>query len=344
MHNKANKQIFSEGEVNIEIQQAQHSQQMSAQQHIVTPINDFQDLNLAHKLLDNIELNHYTTPTIVQKYSIPIISNGRDLMSCAQTGSGKTLAYLIPIINQLILINNENHKIQNYEFLKGYNTFKQTQPSALILAPTRELAIQIFDEACKFSTKCGLRPCVVYGGEDIRVQINDLNRNSCDILVATPGRLKDLHDRRKINFCQIKYLVLDEADRMLDMGFEPQIRELVQLSEDMPLPSKRHTLMFSATFPRKIQALASEFLHEYIFLSVGRVGSASKTISQKLEYVREVEKPMYLIDILSSARPETLKLIFVETKYRANQLEALFQSFLVIFLIRKMEVVFFFNL
>lgn len=301
---KRTQETFTEGEIDIKISGYLNTS--------ITPVTDFTDLKLNDQLLENIEYNKYYEPTIVQKYSIPIVLNGRDLMSCAQTGSGKTAAFLLPIIDQLM----HAERPVNHRYL---GKFKQIQPFALILAPTRELALQIFDEACKFSARCHLRPCVIYGGENIQIQIDDINRN-CDILVATPGRLKDLHDREKINFRNIKYLVLDEADRMLDMGFEPQIRELVK-SRDMPITRNRQTLMFSATFPKKIQGLASEFLHDYIFLSVGRVGSASTSISQKLEWVNEKDKPMFLIDVLN-ADPGTLKLIFVETKRRADQLES----------------------
>jgi len=278
----------------------------------LTPISEFKDLPLAQPLLANIEMSNYLTPTVVQKYSIPIISRGYDLMSCAQTGSGKTAAFLLPIINQLA-------KSPVYRASRH-----QARPCALILAPTRELALQIYEEACKFSFNCHLRLCVVYGGESIHAQINDLNNADCHILVATPGRLKDLHRRGKVSFARLKFLVLDEADRMLDMGFEPQIRELL-CSGDMPASSLRQTLMFSATFPVRIRALAGEFLREYVSLSVGRVGSASGTIRQRVEWVSESEKPMYLIDVLSIV-PEELKLVFVETKKRAGLLEALLRE------------------
>ncbi len=190
----------------------------------------------------------------------------------------------------------------------------------MILAPTRELVSQIHDEARKFSYRSWVRPAVVYGGADINQQLRQIERG-CDLLSATPGRLVDLIERGRISLANIKYLVLDEADRMLDMGFEPQIRRIVQ-GEDMPGTSQRQTLMFSATFPRDIQVLARDFLKDYIFLSVGRVGSTSENITQKIEYVEDNDKRSVLLDILASQPKEELglTLVFVETKRMADML------------------------
>lgn len=163
----------------------------------------------------------------------------------------------------------------------------------------------------------GVRPCVVYGGADIGTQLRSIERG-CDLLVATPGRLVDLIERGRISLSNIKYLVLDEADRMLDMGFEPQIRRIVE-GEDMPPTAGRQTLMFSATFPRDIQMLARDFLKDYIFLSVGRVGSTSENITQKVEYVEDHDKRSVLLDILHT-HAGGLTLIFVETKRMADTL------------------------
>lgn len=162
-----------------------------------------------------------------------------------------------------------------------------------------------------------MRPSVVYGGADIGGQIRNLERG-CDLLVATPGRLKDLLERGRVSLASIKYLVLDEADRMLDMGFEPQIRHIVQEC-DMPGVEDRQTLMFSATFPKEIQFLARDFLKEYIFLSVGRVGSTSENITQKILYVEDEEKKSVLLDLLS-ANDNGLTIIFTETKRMADNL------------------------
>ncbi len=278
-------------------------------------ITEFTSPPVEPLLLENIQLARYTKPTPVQKYSIPIVEAGRDLMACAQTGSGKTGGFLFPILSQLY--TNGPREVQTDPKLPLYASSRKAYPAALVLAPTRELVIQIFDEAKKFAYRSWVKPCVVYGGSDIGTQIRQIERG-CDLIVATPGRLHDLIERGRISLKNIQYLVLDEADRMLDMGFEPQIRKIVQ-EMDMPDVENRQTLMFSATFPRDIQMLARDFLKPYIFLSVGRVGSTSENITQKIEYVEDEEKKSYLLDILFSA-DSALTLVFVETKRMADNL------------------------
>lgn len=193
------------------------------------------------------------------------------------------------------------------------------------MAPTRELALQIYEESKKFSYRSWVQPCVCYGGTPISDQLRVLERG-CDLLVATPGRLVDLIERGRMTLSNIRYLVLDEADRMLDMGFEPQIRRIVE-QEDMP--TTRQTLMFSATFPRNMQMLARDFLNDYVFIAVGRVGSTSENITQEVAYVEEDEKRSSLLDVLhtdaeiaqKSEVPEAnLTLVFVETKRSADML------------------------
>jgi ATP-dependent RNA helicase DDX3X len=206
----------------------------------------------------------------------------------------------------------------------GYSRSRKAYPTALILAPTRELVSQIHEEARKFAYRSWVRPAVVYGGADINQQLRLIERG-CDLLSATPGRLVDLIERGRISLANIRYLVLDEADRMLDMGFEPQIRRIVQ-GEDMPGVEDRQTLMFSATFPRDIQMLARDFLKDYIFLSVGRVGSTSENITQKIEYVEDNDKRSVLLDILASDPPGGLTLVFVETKRMADMLSDFLMS------------------
>ncbi|KAJ9084100.1 ATP-dependent RNA helicase ded1 [Entomophthora muscae] len=234
-------------------------------------------------------------------------------MACAQTGSGKTGGFLFPILNMAFKEGPSPPPANPGLYRKAY-------PIALILAPTRELVSQIHEEARKFCYRAWTRPCCVYGGTDIGSQLRQIERG-CDILSATPGRLVDLIERDRISLANIRYLVLDEADRMLDMGFEPQIRQIVE-REDMPGVDDRTTLMFSATFPRDIQLLARDFLKEYIFLSVGRVGSTSENITQRVEFVEDSDKNSVLLDVLSSA-PESekgLTLVFVETKRSADAL------------------------
>ena len=279
------------------------------------PVLQFTNPPLDPHLIANIQLASYKTPTPVQKYSIPIVMAGRDLMACAQTGSGKTGGFLFPILSQAFINGPSNLPAPGAGGM-GFRS-RKALPTSLILAPTRELVSQIYDESRKFAYRSWVRPCVVYGGADIGTQLRSIERG-CDLLVATPGRLVDLIERGRISLANIKYLVLDEADRMLDMGFEPQIRRIVE-GEDMPSVQGRQTLMFSATFPRDIQMLARDFLKDYVFLSVGRVGSTSENISQKVEYVEDPDKRSVLLDILHT-HGAGLTLIFVETKRMADSL------------------------
>ncbi|OMJ28209.1 ATP-dependent RNA helicase ded1 [Smittium culicis] len=282
---------------------------------IPQPIDSFEDSDLEPLLAQNIVLAGYTVPTPVQKWSATIGGAGRDMMACAQTGSGKTGGFLFPILN--LSFKTGPHPGRELEANnRTSHAPSKAMPIALILSPTRELSSQIFEESRKFCYRSWVHPCVVYGGSDIGAQISQINRG-CDLLVATPGRLVDMIDRGLISLKFIQFLVLDEADRMLDMGFEPQIRKIVE-SVDMPGPLERQTLMFSATFPKDIQHLARDFLNDYIFLSVGRVGSTSENITQKIEYVEDEDKHSVLLDILKTIEQGGLTLIFVETKRMAD--------------------------
>lgn len=278
-------------------------------------IDDFKGGDLGEIINENLEMCKYSVPTPVQKYAVPIIANKRDLMACAQTGSGKTAAFLLPILAHL----NKEGPGESVNATGQSRGRKKIYPLALILSPTRELASQIYDESLKFSYRSHCRPCVVYGGADVGAQMRDLDRG-CHILVATPGRLVDFLERGKIGLSFIRYVVLDEADRMLDMGFEPQIRRIVQQS-DMTGKGKRQTLMFSATFAKEIQILARDFLENYIFLAVGRVGSTSTNITQKVVWVDEDEKHKFLLDLVNATDSKSLTLIFTETKKGADYLD-----------------------
>ncbi|KAG8946655.1 DEAD-box ATP-dependent RNA helicase [Tulasnella sp. 424] len=283
--------------------------------NVPDPVQEFTNPPLHGYLLDNIKLARYTTPTPVQRYSIPIVAQGGDLMACAQTGSGKTGGFLFPILSQSFTSGPRAAPVEHNA--PGYSRPRKAYPTALVLAPTRELVSQIHDEARKFAYRTWVKPAVVYGGADINMQLRAIERG-CDLLSATPGRLVDLIERGRISLANVKYLVLDEADRMLDMGFEPQIRRIVE-QEDMPGVQERQTLMFSATFPREIQVLARDFLKDYIFLSVGRVGSTSENITQRIEFVEDGDKRSVLLDILTAEGENGgLTLIFVETKRTAD--------------------------
>lgn len=280
----------------------------------VDPIDNFETSGLHDRLLQNIKLAKYSTPTPVQKNAIPIITSKRDLMACAQTGSGKTAAFLVPTFGRMLSMGGPPQPPSS-----GNRPSRRrvVYPTALVLAPTRELASQIYDESHKFCHQTGMLPRVVYGGADVRDQLRQLDRG-CDLLVATPGRLVDMVERGRISLETVHFLILDEADRMLDMGFEPQIRQIV---EDCYLPPKgvRQTLMFSATFPKEIQQLASDFLEDYIFLAVGRVGSTTDFIQQRVEYCDEASKREMVLKLLNTI--PGLTLVFVETKRGADSLE-----------------------
>ncbi|XP_077211880.1 DEAD-box ATP-dependent RNA helicase 37-like [Tasmannia lanceolata] len=283
--------------------------------NVPPPVNTFAEIDLGDALNRNIQRCKYVKPTPVQRHAIPISLGGRDLMACAQTGSGKTAAFCFPIISG----------IMNGQFAQRPRGARTVYPLALILSPTRELSCQIHEEAKKFSYQTGVKVVVAYGGAPIHHQLRELERG-VDILVATPGRLVDLLERARVSLQMIRYLALDEADRMLDMGFEPQIRKIVE-QMDMPQRGMRQTMLFSATFPKEIQRLASDFLSNYIFLAVGRVGSSTDLIVQRVEFVLESDKRSHLMDLLHAQRAngahgkQALTLVFVETKKGADSLE-----------------------
>ncbi|GAB0496490.1 hypothetical protein MMPV_007802 [Pyropia vietnamensis] len=275
-------------------------------------VESFEKSGLHPRVMENIKMAKYTKPTPVQKNAVGVILAGRDLMACAQTGSGKTAAFLVPTIHQLLKRGGPPQPPSS-----SGRSRRTSFPSVLVLAPTRELASQIFEESRKFCYKTGVLPCVVYGGAGVRDQLYAMERG-CDLIVATPGRLVDMIERGKVSLECISFLILDEADRMLDMGFEPQIRQIVDQCR-MPPKHVRRTLMFSATFPREIQQLASDFLDDYIFLSVGRVGSTTDFITQRIEYANDSDKRDLLIQLINTVMGLTL--VFVETKRGADALE-----------------------
>uniref|UniRef100_A0A3Q1GKU5 RNA helicase n=1 Tax=Acanthochromis polyacanthus TaxID=80966 RepID=A0A3Q1GKU5_9TELE len=207
-------------------------------------------------------------------------------MACAQTGSGKTAAFLLPILQQLMADGVAASRFSEIQ-----------EPEAVIVAPTRELINQIFLEARKFAFGTCVRPVVVYGGVSTQHQIREISRG-CNVLCGTPGRLLDVIERGKVGLSKVRYLVLDEADRMLDMGFEPDMRRLVA-SPGMPSKESRQTLMFSATYPEDIQRMAADFLKtDYLFLAVGVVGGACSDVEQTLMQVTKFSKREQLLDLL----------------------------------------------
>nr|XP_031531788.1 probable ATP-dependent RNA helicase DDX4 isoform X3 [Vicugna pacos] len=265
----------------------------------------FEEANLCQTLNSNIAKAGYTKLTPVQKYSIPIILGGRDLMACAQTGSGKTAAFLLPILAHLM---REGITASRFKELQ--------EPECIIVAPTRELINQIYLEARKFSFGTCVRAVVTYGGTQFGHSIRQIVQG-CNILCATPGRLMDIISKEKIGLRQVKYLVLDEADRMLDMGFGPEMKKLISCP-GMPSKEQRQTLMFSATFPEEIQRLAGEFLKSnYLFVAVGQVGGACRDVQQTILQVGQYSKREKLVEILRNIGDERT-MVFVETKKKAD--------------------------
>jgi len=277
----------------------------------VKAIELYEEANLSTQVLSNIRRAHFEEPTPIQRYALPCIRQQDDLMACAQTGSGKTAAFLLPIISNLLDCHADELAERNHP----------PTPLCLVVSPTRELALQTEREARKFAYQTPIIPCSAVGGHDM-FTVSDRLREGCHILSATTGRLKDMVEKGRISLKKVKYFVLDEADRMLDTGFEPDIRKL----EALGLPSKdeRVTAMFSATFPDEVQRLAKHFLREnYIFLAVGILGGANEDIAQTIELVPQASKKDRLFQLLEENLKSERCLIFVETKRSADYIGAL---------------------
>ncbi|KAG0285808.1 hypothetical protein BGZ96_010010 [Linnemannia gamsii] len=244
----------------------------------------------------------------------PLLFAGYDVLACAQTGSGKTAAFLTPILSKLISRLSKTPS-QNQPGTRR----TKASPLALIILPTRELGIQMFDSARAFTYKSRLRPVVIYGGAEMKSQKEQLARG-CDILIATPGRLIDAIERGLVSLAKVKYAVLDEADRILDMGFEPAIRQIMMAS-DMPKDEGLQTALFSATFPSSVQVLARDFLKDdYIRIRIGRIGGTTSDIMQKVVKLEDYQKEETLISLLLS-QPPSRTIIFVDSKRKADNLD-----------------------
>ncbi|KAI1314498.1 DEAD-box ATP-dependent RNA helicase [Mortierella claussenii] len=280
------------------------------------PINNFAEAGFHPTIIENIQRMDYVDPTPIQKNAIPLLMSGYDLLACAQTGSGKTAAFLLPVLSKIL--TKLTRSASSVAHQPGARRSKAA-PQALIILPTRELGIQIFHETRRFTYKSRIRPVVIYGGAEMRVQKEQLARG-CDVLIATPGRLVDAMERGAVALDQVRYLVLDEADRILDLGFEPTIRQIL-LSSDLPRDEGLHSMMFSATFPKQIQVLARDFMKEnYCRLRIGRIGGTTTDILQKVIRVEEYDKEETLIELLLS-QPPSRTLIFVDTKRKADYLD-----------------------
>ncbi|HSU50757.1 MAG TPA: DEAD/DEAH box helicase [Segetibacter sp.] len=258
----------------------------------------FENLNLIEPILKALKVEGYTHPTPIQQQAIPIVLEGRDLLGCAQTGTGKTAAFAIPILQLL-------HQQKNSQ--RGPKNIK-----ALILTPTRELAIQIGESFMAYGEYTGLNHLVVFGGVSQVPQVNAL-RHGIDILIATPGRLLDLIDQRYIHLQHLDMFVLDEADRMLDMGFIHDVKKVIQ-----KLPSKRQTLFFSATMPAEIASLANTILTNPAKVEVAPVSSTAEKIEQAVYLVEKENKPSLLLHILKDTDIKSI-LVFTRTKHGADK-------------------------
>ncbi|MFH1754980.1 MAG: DEAD/DEAH box helicase [Candidatus Latescibacterota bacterium] len=257
----------------------------------------FKQLTLIPPICRAISQEGYKRPTEIQQAAIPLLLDGKDLLATAQTGTGKTAAFALPMLQHL-----HERKSSRYQGIR-----------ALILAPTRELALQIEESFRTYGRHLSLRTAVFVGGVRESGQIQAIRRNP-DILVATPGRLLDLAERKLVRLDQVKMLVLDEADRMLDMGFVKDVRKIVALT-----PRERQTMFFSATLPAAISNLASDMLKDPCFVEVSPVASVSLKIEQKVLFVEREDKLALLTDFLkSSAMARTL--VFTRTKHRAERI------------------------
>ncbi|GAC1452262.1 MAG: ATP-dependent RNA helicase RhlE [Steroidobacteraceae bacterium] len=254
----------------------------------------FTDLGLKPELLRAVAEKDYTTATPIQRAAIPAVLAGRDVLAGAQTGTGKTAAFVLPILQKL-----------------GEGSGKA--PRALVLTPTRELAAQVAESAHTYGKYAAVRTVVVFGGVSEKPQVAAL-RSGCDLLVATPGRLRDLAQQRLLDLSQVKCLVLDEGDRMLDMGFIRAIRQIIKL-----LPAQRQNLMFSATYSDDIRALASRLLHDPLTIEVAPRNAAAERVEQNVYRVPKEHKRSLLSHLIVSGSWHQV-LVFTRTKHGANRL------------------------
>tara|TARA_B110000444_G_scaffold261159_1_gene311513 strand:- start:499 stop:1842 length:1344 start_codon:yes stop_codon:yes gene_type:complete len=260
-------------------------------------MTDFQSLGLSETLLRAVKTEGYTTPTPVQEQSIPPLLEGRDVLGVAQTGTGKTAAFALPVLQIM-----SRKQPQGKRFIR-----------ALILSPTRELAAQIDERFAAYSEHMDVRHRVIFGGVNQNPQVRALQKG-LDILVATPGRLLDLIGQGHIDLGRVEFFVLDEADRMLDMGFIRDIEKVIKL-----LPKKRQNLLFSATMPKSIAKLAGSFLNNAVMVDVSPKELTVDRIQQKIMFLRKADKRRLLVQLIKDERVQR-GIVFTRTKHGANRL------------------------
>ncbi|MEY8205016.1 MAG: DEAD/DEAH box helicase [Bermanella sp.] len=263
----------------------------------------FEDLGLSSDILKAVAQQGYSEPSPIQAQAIPAVLAGKDMMAAAQTGTGKTAGFTLPILELL----SKGQRAQN------------NQARALILTPTRELAAQVADNVAKYSQYLPLKSTVVFGGVKINPQMIKL-RNGVDVLVATPGRLLDLYNQRAVNFKNLEILVLDEADRMLDMGFIHDIKKILAV-----LPKQRQNLLFSATFSTDIRRLAKGMVNNPVEVSVAPANSTAKRVKQWIYPVDKKQKAPMLIQLIEDNDWQQV-LVFSRTKHGANKLTKVLEA------------------
>jgi len=262
---------------------------------------EFASLNLPNPILRAIQDAGYTTATPIQAQAIPPALDRRDVLGCAQTGTGKTAAFALPMLANLGPFNNDRKSRQPRK-LRG-----------LILSPTRELAVQIVESLNDYGRHAGVRVAAVYGGVGQRPQVRAL-RGGADIIVATPGRLIDLTEQGHADFSHVEMFVLDEADRMLDMGFLPPIKRIASM-----IPDQRQTLLFSATMPKAIRKLAGDFLHDPVEVHIAPDTATADRVEQSVCHVRQNDKPELLVHYFERL-PMHRTVVFTRTKHGADRL------------------------
>ena len=263
-----------------------------------TIIMSFEDLNLIRPILQALKAEGYTKPTPIQAQAIPQILAKRDILGCAQTGTGKTAAFAIPIIQ---LLHEDKKRTESKRVIK-----------CLILTPTRELATQIADNFHSYGRNVSLKSKVIFGGVSSHGQVESL-KTGIDIVIATPGRLLDLMSQNLVDLRHLQFFVLDEADRMLDMGFVADVKKIIQ-----HLPAKRQSLFFSATMPKAIVELSKSILVEPVKIEVTPVSSTANTIEQTIYYVDKENKKYLLLEVLKDTKIERA-LVFTRTKHGADK-------------------------
>lgn len=257
----------------------------------------FTSLGLSDALLKAVSIQGYSQPSPIQQKAIPLILERKDVLASAQTGTGKTAGFTLPML----------------QILSQQPALRHRPVRALVLTPTRELAAQVYSNVKDYSAFLDIKSAVIFGGVNQNPQVSAL-RQGVDILIATPGRLLDLHNQRLLNLNKIEILVLDEADRMLDMGFLRDIKKIMAL-----MPSKRQNLLFSATFSKDIKALANDILNHPVLVEATPENTTVEKINQQVYHVNKTDKPDILVKLISDGDWEQV-LVFTRTKHGANKL------------------------